>query len=67
MKNIFLGILLIQFYLYLCIIPDIPDLLKVEYQLNAKNENGGDSIELKPGIYTKVLFQLIPKKKYYFK
>ena len=62
MKKIFLSILLIQFYLYLCIIPDISDLINVEYQLNAKNENGGNVIELKSGIYTKVLFQLTPKK-----
>ena len=62
MKKIFLSILLIQFYLYLCIIPDISDLINVEYELNAKNENGGNVIELKSGINTKVLFQLTPKK-----
>ena len=61
MKNILLVILLFKFYLYLCIIPDISDLIKVEYQLNVKNEKGGDLIELKPGIYTKILFQLTPK------
>ena len=59
MKKTLLYILLFQFYLYLCL-PDIPGLKDVEYQLTAKNETGGDLIELKPGIYTKILFQLTP-------
>ena len=66
MKNYFLFFLLIQ--LYLCIyeipnipyIPDIPDVLDINYDLYVKNENGGNKIELRPGVFSKVIFQLSP-------
>ena len=45
-------------------IPDIHSEFKAEYQLNIKNENGEDKIELKPGVYSKIIFQITPLNKH---
>ena len=78
MKNIYLILFLFQIYLCLYEnsdfpdppdipdfhdIPDIPFPSKAEYQLNVKNENGGNIIELIPGSFSKIIFQLTPKNK----
>ena len=78
MKNIHLIFFLFQIYLCLYEnsdfpdfsdipdfhdIPDIPFPFKAEYQLNVKNENGGNIIELIPGNFSKIIFQLTPKNK----
>ena len=66
MKKIFLILLFISFSLSIDNIPnfpdfpDIPDYKKIEFNLDIKNENGGNEIELKKGIYTKILLQLTP-------
>ena len=43
-------------------IPGIPHLTKIEFNLEVKNENEGDVIELRKGSYIKILFELKPTK-----
>ena len=50
-------------YIDISDIPDISSFIKANYQLNVKNENGGDEIELKPGIFSKIFFHITPLNK----
>lgn len=68
MKELFLIFFIVQLYeciniypdIPIPVIPKIPGLSHNKYKLIIRNENGKESIELRPGTFSKIIFQLTP-------